>query len=202
MKPALPPVILSSKSPRRHQLLRDAGINFRVVVREGLETYPDELTGADIAAWLCEQKADAMMDYTEENLVITADTIVCLGDRVLGKPADRGDAIRILKWLSGNRHTVVTGICLGYQQNKTIFTETTEVWFRPLSQEKIEWYIDHYPVMDRAGAYGIQDWVGLTGVEKINGDFYNVMGLPVSRLMYELEQRFQLTLQVPAPDGD
>lgn len=195
MKPPLPPIILASKSPRRHELLKAAGLPFRVIVKEGLETYPDDLEGREIAEYLCRQKADALEEFMEENLVITADTIVWQENQVLGKPADRRDAIRILKKLSGAKHEVITGVCLYYQGQKQSFTEITEVYFRPLSEERIIWYADHFPVMDKAGAYGVQDWIGLAGVEKISGNFYNVMGLPVCALAQILESRFTVEYQ-------
>lgn len=197
MKPALPPIILASKSPRRHELLKNVGLPFRVVVREGLETYPDELNGADIAAYLCHQKAEAFTDLNETHLIITADTIVWQNDQILGKPADRNDALKILSKLSGKSHEVFTGVCLFYKGQKTVFTERTEVIFNELSTERLEWYVDHFPVMDKAGAYGVQDWIGLAGVKAIHGDFYNVMGLPVNHLVRVLEERFVVSFETP-----
>lgn len=197
MLKTLPPLVLASKSPRRHELLRSVGLPFRVIVREVIETYPDELKGEEIAAYLGNLKADALEDVSNEHLVITADTIVWQNERVLGKPADRNDAIRILSSLAGNSHEVITGVCLFYQGEKNIFTETTRVSFSPLSQQRIEWYVDHFSIMDKAGAYGVQDWIGLAGVCRIEGDFYNVMGLPVNRLVRELEKKYQIDFQVP-----
>ena len=197
LKPVLPPLLLASKSPRRHQLLRDAGIPFRVVVKELTESYPDELQGAAIAAYLSQLKAQPLESYHTEHLIVSADTIVWQQDQVLGKPADRHDAIRILSALSGNRHEVITGVSLWYQNWQYTFTESTSVWFRPLRQDQISWYVDHFEVMDKAGAYGVQDWVGLTAVERIEGDFYNVMGLPVCRLVQVLEQHFEIPFTTP-----
>ncbi len=197
MLKTLPPLVLASKSPRRHELMRALGLPFKVVVREVLETYPDELIGEDIAHYLANLKADSLIDLTKDNLIITADTIVWMNGQVLGKPADRQDAIRILSNLSGNTHEVITGVCLYYQQFKTIFTETTRVSFSPLSRERIEWYVDNFSIMDKAGAYGVQDWIGLAGVSRIEGDFYNVMGLPINRLVRELEKHYLLNFQIP-----
>jgi len=197
MKTTLPPLILASKSPRRQQLLKDLGLPFKVALKDVLEQYPDTLSAGEIPAFLCHLKAEAMEGLFPDALVITADTIVWQNNQLLGKPADRADAIRILTRLSGQKHQVITGVCLLYNNEKTVFTETTEVWFRPLSQERIAWYVDHFPVFDKAGAYGVQDWIGLAGVEKIEGDFYNVMGLPLSRLVYELEKKYMLTFDTP-----
>jgi septum formation protein len=197
MLKTLPPLVLASKSPRRHELLRAVGLPFRVIVREGLETYPDELAGAEIAAYLAERKAEAYEDLSKENLILTADTIVWQNRQVLGKPADRKDAIRILTSLSGSTHEVITGVCLFHQEIKIVFTETTHVTFSPISKERIEWYVDNFPIMDKAGAYGVQDWIGLAGVSRIEGDFYTVMGLPVNRLIRELENLFLINFEIP-----
>lgn len=196
LKP-LPPIVLASKSPRRHELLRSVGLPFRVIVREVIETYPDELKGEEIARYLSNLKAEALEDLSHDHLVITADTIVWQNNRVLGKPADRNDAIKIISSLAGNMHEVITGVCLFHQGNKIIFTETTRVFFSPISQERIEWYVDHFSIMDKAGAYGVQDWIGLAGVSRIEGDFYNVMGLPVNLLVRELEKNYQVDFQAP-----
>lgn len=196
LKP-LPPIVLASKSPRRHELLRSVGLPFRVIVREVIETYPDELKGEEIARYLSNLKAEALEDLSHDHLVITADTIVWQNNRVLGKPADRNDAIKIISSLAGNMHEVITGVCLFHQGIKNIFTETTRVFFSPISQERIEWYVDHFSIMDKAGAYGVQDWIGLAGVSRIEGDFYNVMGLPVNRLVRELEKNYQVDFQAP-----
>lgn len=197
MLKTLPPIVLASKSPRRHELLRSVGLPFRVIVREVIETYPDELQGADIAAYLCDLKAEALEDLSQDNLVITADTIVWQKNRVLGKPADRNDAINILSSLSGSMHEVITGVSLFHQGEKNIFTETTRVFFSPLTRERIEWYVDHFSIMDKAGAYGVQDWIGLAGVNRIEGDFYNVMGMPINRLVRELEKKYRIEFQLP-----
>jgi septum formation protein len=197
MKPLIPPIILASKSPRRHQLLRDAGIPFRVMVKDLLEVYPEELSPPEIAAYLAELKASPFAEEAQSSLIIAADTIVWDTTQLLGKPADRKDAIRILTQLSGRMHQVITGIHLHHQEWHHSFTETTNVYFKPLSIDQIEWYIDHFSVMDKAGAYGIQDWAGLTAVERIEGDFYNVMGLPVCRLVKEIETKFYLPFQSP-----
>lgn len=197
MKTTLPPLILASKSPRRQQILKDLGLPFRVAVKDVIETYPDELRAEEIATYLCKLKAGAMQDMAEENMVMTADTIVWLDNEILGKPADRRDAIRILTKLSGNKHRVITGVCLSYKGEQKAFTQSTDVWFRPISPERIAWYVDHFPVMDKAGAYGVQDWIGLAGVERIDGDFYNVMGLPAGKIVAVLEEDYILQFETP-----
>jgi septum formation protein len=190
-------LILASKSPRRQQILKDLGLPFRVAVKDVIETYPDELRAEEIATYLCKLKAGAMQDMAEENMVMTADTIVWLDNEILGKPADRRDAIRILTKLSGNKHRVITGVCLSYKGQQKVFTQSTDVWFRPISPERIAWYVDHFPVMDKAGAYGVQDWIGLAGVERIDGDFYNVMGLPAGKIVEVLEEDYILHFETP-----
>jgi len=197
MKITLPPLILASKSPRRQQILKDLGLPFRVAVKDVIETYPDALQAEEIAEYLCQLKADAMDDMAQDHLVMTADTIVWQDTGVLGKPADRNDAIRILTRLAGKSHRVITGVCLSYQGKRKVFTQSTEVWFRQMNPERLTWYVDHFPVMDKAGAYGVQDWIGLAGVERIHGDFYNVMGLPAGKLVEVLEEEYILHFDTP-----
>ena len=190
-------MILASKSPRRQQILKDLGLPFRVAVKDVIETYPDALQAEEIAEYLCQLKADAMDDMAQDHLVMTADTIVWQDTGVLGKPADRNDAIRILTRLAGKSHRVITGVCLSYQGKRKVFTQSTEVWFRQMNPERLTWYVDHFPVMDKAGAYGVQDWIGLAGVERIHGDFYNVMGLPAGKLVEVLEEEYILHFDTP-----
>jgi septum formation protein len=197
MKITLPPLILASKSPRRQQILKDLGLPFRVAVKDVIETYPDALQAEEIADYLCQLKADAMDEMAQDHLVMTADTIVWQDEGVLGKPADRNDAIRILTRLAGKSHRVITGVCLSYQGKRKVFTQSTEVWFRRMNPERLAWYVDHFPVMDKAGAYGVQDWIGLAGVERIQGDFYNVMGLPAGKLVEVLEEEYILHFDTP-----
>lgn len=183
-------IILASGSPRRRELLRQLGIDFEVKTLEGIdESYPSHLQGADIAAYISRQKAEAYRQYiTSNDLVITADTIVCVDGQVLGKPADSADAAQMLRLLSGRDHEVVTGVTLLSQQHIHTFTAETRVTFAQLTKEEISHYVDHYRPLDKAGAYGIQEWIGMIGVEQIEGSYFNVMGLPVQRLYKALCQ--------------
>lgn len=180
--------LLGSKSPRRQHLLRELGLHYELVNIEVEETYPPELKGADIARYLCELKADAfpMQNHPARHVLITADTIVWLEERCIGKPGGKEEAIRMLSDLSGKEHTVYTGICLKSNNNKHIFHAETRVKFKPLSQEEIRFYVDHHRPYDKAGSYGIQDWIGYTGVVGIEGCYYNVMGFPVQLFWEEL----------------
>ncbi len=176
-------LILASASPRRRQLLEEAGFRFRVAATGFEETYPLHLTGKDIAEYLAEGKADSWQEpLGPGQVLITADTIVWCHGRNLGKPADESEAMRFLRQLSGCRHDVITGICLRSAEMKTVFSVTTGVTFRHLTDEEIEYYVINYRPLDKAGAYGIQEWIGLRGITTIEGSYYNVVGLPVSEL--------------------
>jgi septum formation protein len=181
-------IILGSGSPRRHQLLTALGVRHRVVVRQVDESFPGDLKREAIALHLAKKKAGAFDDLllTDKSLVITADTIVCLDDRLLGKPGNREEAVRILETLSGKRHEVFTGVCITSSKKQESFVESSHVSFKPLTREEIEYYIDTYEPYDKAGAYGVQDWFGLTAIEKIEGSYQNVMGLPVKPLYEKL----------------
>ena len=182
-------VVLASKSPRRQQLLRDLGVDFRVEVIEGIqENYPDTMPADEVAQFLAIQKAKPYR-LMENELLITADTIVVLDGKVLGKPADAHEAHHMLRALSGRVHHVITGVCVTTAERQESFADVTEVEFSELTDEEIDYYIEHYHPMDKAGAYGIQEWIGCMGVKRINGCFYNVMGLPVPRL-YALLKTF------------
>lgn len=181
-------VILGSQSPRRNELLKSLDIDFTVKVIPGLEeNYPNTLYGEEIPIFLAEQKA-AAYQLSDKDLLITADTIVWLNDKVYGKPKSREDAIEILNDLSGCTHEVITGVCVKTNDKTTSFAVTTEVSFAQLTTTEIEHYVDKYAPMDKAGAYGIQEWIGYIGVEGIRGSYYNVMGLPVQRLYQILKQ--------------
>ena len=181
-------IILASGSPRRQELLKQLGIDFSVVLRPVTEHFPVGMAGEEIALLLSGRKADAFEDdfFIESTLLITADTIVCLGDTVLGKPSDRDHAIQILESLSGKMHEVITGVSIRTAVKKVDFAVSTDVYFKQLRTEEIIYYVDNYKPFDKAGAYGIQEWIGYVGVEKIDGSFYNVMGLPMLRLYEEL----------------
>ncbi len=179
---------LASKSPRRQQLLRDAGIKFKVIERDFEETYPDNLKGSEIAEYLASAKASCFPDdkIPDNQVIITADTIVWCNDQVLDKPSDEEEAFRIISTISGNSHDVITGICLVTSKGYHTFSETTRVTFCRLSDGEINYYIRHYRPFDKAGAYGIQEWIGIVGNSRIEGSYFNVMGLPVQRLISEL----------------
>ena len=180
-------VWLISHSPRRVQLLRDLGLKFRTGEAHVEESYPDSLHPEQIPVFLSQLKADnADVPMTDETLIITADTIVWAAGKVLGKPADEHEAREMLHLLSGKTHQVITGVTLRCKDGSRSFYEKTDVTFATLSDKDIDYYISHYRPFDKAGAYGIQEWIGMVGVEKIDGCFYNVMGLPVHRLYKEI----------------
>ena len=180
-------IILASKSPRRQNLLKELGFDFEIKTKEIKEDYPSNLKREQVAVYLSELKSTAFkVDLKENDLVITSDTIVCLADEIIGKPIDREDAIKMLGKLSGNKHEVITAVTLLSKQKKHTFHEVTEVYFKTLTLTEIEYYIDNYQPFDKAGSYGVQEWIGYVAIEKINGSYYNVMGLPVKKLYEEL----------------
>jgi len=179
---------LASASPRRRLLLENLGLQFEVISVDIDEVYPDNLLKSEIALYIAEAKSLAFPSERlfPNSLVITADTIVCHKDLELGKPKDRKEAFEMLKVLSDDKHEVITGVCLRSPEKIISFTAVTEVWFKSLSAEEMAHYIDVYKPFDKAGAYGIQEWIGYIGVTKIKGSYFNVMGLPVQRLYEEL----------------
>lgn len=183
-------LLLASKSPRRHYLLHELGFSFKVISIDTDESYPEDLKAKDIALYLCKKKSDDVpVEKLEENdILITADTIVWLDDEYIGKPGDIEDAKNILRKLSGKTHQVFTGICLKSRTKSSTFFSKTDVTFRDLSLQEIEHYVSDFRPMDKAGAYGVQDWIGYIGVTGINGCYYNVMGFPVSKFYEELLQ--------------
>ena len=179
--------ILASKSPRRQQLLRDLGLDFEIVAREYDEKYPPELTGAEIAEYLSLQKALLFKnDISENEVVITSDTIVWCDSQVLDKPSDPEDAVRILKIISGKTHEVITGVTILSCKGEFTFSDTTKVTFDNLSDEDITHYVNEFKPFDKAGGYAIQEWIGLAGIVSIEGSYFNVVGLPVQKLYREL----------------
>ncbi|MFZ1380942.1 MAG: Maf family protein [Saprospiraceae bacterium] len=185
------PIILASGSPRRAQLMEEAGLNFWVQKTDCEENYSESLAVYEIAEYLANQKADAAYSFitTADEIVITADSVVALGGAIYGKPADEKDAYRILCFLSGKIHTVYTGVCLMDKDRRVSFTSKTEVFFREFSHDEIQWYISKYKPFDKAGSYGIQEWIGLCKISRIEGSYSNVMGLPMD-LVYEGLLRF------------
>jgi septum formation protein len=182
-------LILASRSPRRQQLLRELGLKFDVLVRDYSETYPEDLDGEEIARYVAHGKAILFRNEISDNeIVITADTIVWCNGRVLGKPADYEDAIRILKEISGNTHEVITGVCIYSTIKEKIFSVSTKVTFDTLSEEEMSYYVEKFKPYDKAGAYGIQEWIGIIACSHIEGSYFNVVGLPVQRLYKELQE--------------
>lgn len=181
-------VILASGSPRRRELLSGLGIDYTIKVLPDVnEAYPETLKGEDIPLYIAREKAEAYLKRIEsDELIITADTIVWLDNEVLGKPTDERQAKVMLRMLSGKTHHVITGVCLTTSEFQKSFTTTTEVTFAKLSEEEIDYYVEKYRPLDKAGAYGIQEWIGFVGVEAINGSYFNVMGLPIQKLYKEL----------------
>lgn len=184
-------IILASGSPRRKQILLDLGLSFEVIVLSGIEEdYPPHLATEEVAPFLSKQKAKAYSHLLEDqkSIVITADTIVVIDNRILGKPEHVTEAFQMLQLLSGRDHVVITAVTLCSHQKEVTFTAKTKVWFRPLSDSEINHYISHYQPFDKAGSYGIQEWIGMIGIEKVEGSYYNVVGLPAQQLFYELER--------------
>jgi septum formation protein len=182
-------IILASRSPRRRQLLKELGIEFEVAIRNFDESYPEGLQGEEIALHIARSKALSFRnDISADEIVITADTIVWCNNEVLGKPEDEEDAKRILGKISGNTHEVITGVCICSSSSEKVFAVSTKVTFSPLTDEEIKYYIDHFDPYDKAGAYGIQEWIGLIGCSDIEGSYFNVVGLPVQRLYRELQE--------------
>lgn len=181
-----PPIILASKSPRRQELLKLMGFDFQVVLREVDESYPPGLSPSEIAVYISEKKVKAFDLLIKNEIVITADTIVSLDGKIMGKPDNEDHAFEMLSELSGKRHDVITGVSLLKDHKISSFYELTEVFFKEISAEQIRYYINTCQPMDKAGAYGIQEWIGLVAVERITGSYSNVVGLPTHRLYAEL----------------
>lgn len=181
-------IILASQSSRRKQLLEWAEIVFEIVVAGTDESYPKNLSPKDIAVHIAKEKAKVVQMKCPDKIIVAADTIVVLDDEIIGKPVDRNDAIKILNKLSGTSHKVITGVVIVKAGKEISFADSTDVKFHFLTQEQIEFYVDNYQPYDKAGAYAIQEWIGVVGIKRINGDFYNVMGLPVSRVVRILQE--------------
>ncbi|MDL2310264.1 Maf-like protein [Parabacteroides sp. OttesenSCG-928-B22] len=182
-------IILASNSPRRKELLGGLNLDFEVrIIPDIDESYPEAMPVEAVAGYVAQKKAEAYLPtLADEELLITADTIVSLGGSILGKPADREDAIHMLGELSGRQHEVITGVCVYTREKQLTFSVTSTVRFGTLTEEEITYYVDNYRPYDKAGAYGIQEWIGYIAVEAIQGSFYNVMGLPIQRLYQELK---------------
>ena len=185
-------VVLASKSPRRKELLGMLDVPFEIRLKDGIdESYPPDMSAVEVAEYLSRLKGKAYAEEIKGNeMVITADTIVILDGRIYGKPKDASDAIDMLMQLQGRTHTVASGVCVATKEKIVSFTTTTEVTFAPLSREEAAWYVEKYRPLDKAGAYGIQEWIGCAAVARIDGSFYNVMGLPVHQLYNVLKDEF------------
>ncbi len=183
-------LLLASQSPRRRELIAGSGIPFTLTAKYDCEEcYPATLATEEVPAYLSRLKSEAYPEALAENdILLTADTVVILEGEVLGKPKDRTDAILMLGRLAGNRHTVITGVTLRTATRTETFSARSDVWFRALTEEEITYYVDTCKPFDKAGSYGIQEWIGYVGIERIDGSFYNVMGLPIQRLYLELEK--------------
>jgi septum formation protein len=182
-------LILGSKSPRRQELLRGMGLDFVIRTQDSEETYPEDFPLEDVAAYLATQKAQVLLNtLTENELLICSDTAVIVENQFLAKPIDREEAIKMLSILSGKTHKVITGVSLSTISNQWSFSDTTLVTFSTLSPNEIAFYVDHFKPYDKAGSYGIQEWIGYIGIEKMDGSYFNVMGLPTAKLWQELKR--------------
>ena len=179
--------ILASKSPRRQYLLKELGLEFEIHTKEVDESFPENLKREEIPLYLCNKKAEAFAgDLNNKTILITADTVVWIDDTVLNKPENYEEAVKMLRMLSGKIHEVYTGVCIKSVAKAKTFYAVTKVYFKNLTEEEIHFYISTYKPYDKAGAYGAQEWIGYTGIEKIEGSYFNVMGLPVKELYEEL----------------
>jgi septum formation protein len=183
-----PHILLASKSPRRHQILRETGFQFTYIDIDADEDFPNYLKKQEVCEFLATHKASHYQGEYNSSVLVTADTIVCVGDEIINKPADRDEAFSMLQKLSGRMHEVFTAVCLKTEDKTLVFSERSEVYFHQLSSTEIYHYIDTCKPFDKAGAYGVQDWMGFVGVQKINGCFYNVMGFPMARFYREFQQ--------------
>ncbi len=183
-------IILASNSPRRRELLSGLGVEYEVRVLPDVdESYPDDLKGGDIPLYIAKKKADSYLSLLQsDELMITADTVVWLEGNILGKPQDKSDAKRMLRAMSGKVHEVFTAVCMTTTEQQRSFVAQTEVRFATLEEEEIEYYVEKFLPMDKAGAYGVQEWIGYIGVEHITGSYYNIMGLPVQKLYKVLKE--------------
>lgn len=179
-------IILASNSPRRKQFLTDLGVTFSIQPANVNEEYPSFLKGKDIALYIAEQKASVFSNLADDEIIITCDTVVWIHDTSLEKPQNKEEALQMLQKLSGKTHEVISAVCIKSKEKKMLFSDTTFVTFNELSTEDILFYIETYQPYDKAGAYGIQEWIGLVGIEKINGSYTNVVGMPMEKLYKNL----------------
>lgn len=181
-------IILASNSPRRKQFLNDIGLKYRIKTHPVEEIFPPELKGAEISDYLVKRKATPFENISEKELIITADTIVWHKQQCLGKPRDREEAVKMLQQLSGSAHEVITSVAFTQIHQQTVIHEISKVYFKAFGQREIDYYIDAYQPYDKAGAYGIQEWIGTVGIERIEGSYSNIVGLPVAQVLATLEK--------------
>lgn len=179
-------IILLSGSPRRQQILKEAGFTFDIQKTDIDEDFPASMPVDQVAMYLARKKAWHVKNRITSEIAIAADTTVVIENTILNKPADRDDAVRMLELLSGKTHTVITGVCLLSREKEIAFDDRTDVSFRELSSKEIAWYIDHFKPFDKAGAYGVQEWIGMVAIEKIAGSYFTVVGLPIHRVYQHL----------------
>ncbi len=184
------PLILASNSPRRQQLMRDAGFEFTVKVKDTNEDFPKTMPAKEVPAYLARKKAEAFRQELKNEIVLTADTIVVIENEILNKPKDALEASEMLRKLSGRQHQVITGVCLMTQENTETFIDITEVFFRELTDFEIDYYIKTCSPFDKAGAYGVQDFIGMVGIPRMEGSYFTVMGLPVHKVYEGLLKYF------------
>ncbi|MDH4090104.1 MAG: Maf family nucleotide pyrophosphatase [Cyclobacteriaceae bacterium] len=182
------PLILASSSPRRQYLMKEAGFHFTSEKPDGDEKFPTDLPVDQVAKYLAEKKAEHFRLTMKDEIILTADTVVILDNKIINKPEDRAEAIRMLLALSGKTHLVVTGVCIISKEKEESFDDTTEVTFQTLTLDEIEYYVDTYKPYDKAGAYGAQDWIGMVAINKITGSYFNVMGLPIHKVYQHLKR--------------
>jgi septum formation protein len=185
------PLILASNSPRRQQLMRDTGFEFTVKVKDTNEDFPEIMPSEEVPAYLARKKAEAFRDEMENQIILTADTIVVVDDEILNKPKDTTEATEMLKKLSGRQHQVITGVCVMTTESTETFIDITQVFFRELTDFEIEYYIKTCKPFDKAGAYGVQDFIGMVGIPRMEGSYFTVMGLPVHKV-YEALRRYMV----------
>ena len=181
-------LILASQSPRRQYLMKELGLEFKVLATNVKEVYPENLTPSEIAIYLAELKADSfdVAHQPENSIIITADTLVYINNEILGKPGNYQEAVEMLQKLSGKKHEVITAVCLKSKKNRKTFHVVSSVYFKELSMDEIDYYIGNFQPFDKAGGYGVQEWIGYVGISKIEGSYFNIMGLPVKELYEEL----------------
>lgn len=181
------PLILASSSPRRQYLMKEAGFDFTVEKPDVEEDFPAEMPVDQVAKYLASKKAEFFRPQIHNEIIVTADTVVILDNKIMNKPADRKEAIQMLTHLSGKTHLVMTGVCILSKEKEESFDDTTEVTFQSLTQKEVEYYVDNYKPFDKAGAYGAQDWIGMVAIQKITGSYFNVMGLPIHKVYQHLK---------------